>query len=183
MWTFRVLRDVQVLNWSFRRQFISSHLFATQTPWPESASEVYQPSDRSLLAKLVPTIADRGVASSAQRIPRPYSRFSRPEPPLFLPSSSSIVLTRLCGPRSRPTGNRTLDLWICSQEHWPLDYRGGLFAIRGNCNLQWETRHDKTAQCGSAILCNLITETEQLAEKAVRQPRITTNLIKCGSTH
>jgi hypothetical protein len=27
--------------------------------------------------------------------PRPYSRISRPEPLLFLPSSSSIVLTRL----------------------------------------------------------------------------------------
>jgi hypothetical protein len=31
-----------------------------QTPWPESASELYRPSDRSLSAKLVPTFADRG---------------------------------------------------------------------------------------------------------------------------
>jgi hypothetical protein len=30
---------------------------------------------------------------------RPYSRLSRPEPLLFLPSSSPIVLTRLSGPR------------------------------------------------------------------------------------
>jgi hypothetical protein len=30
---------------------------------------------------------------------RPYSRVSRPEPLLFLPSSSSVVLTRLSGPR------------------------------------------------------------------------------------
>jgi hypothetical protein len=29
--------------------------------------------------------------------------FSRPEPLLFLPSSSSVVLTRLSGPLSRPT--------------------------------------------------------------------------------
>jgi hypothetical protein len=34
---------------------------------------------------------------------RPYSRFSRPEPLLFLPSSSSVVLTRLSGCRYRPT--------------------------------------------------------------------------------
>jgi hypothetical protein len=34
---------------------------------------------------------------------RPYSRLSRPEPLLFLPSNSSVVLTRLSGPRSRPT--------------------------------------------------------------------------------
>jgi hypothetical protein len=32
----------------------------------------------------------------------PYSRLSRPEPLLFLPSSSSIVLMRLSEPRSRP---------------------------------------------------------------------------------
>jgi hypothetical protein len=30
---------------------------------------------------------------------RPYSRFSRPEPLLFLPSSSSVVLARLSGAR------------------------------------------------------------------------------------
>jgi hypothetical protein len=34
---------------------------------------------------------------------RPYSRFSRQEPLLFLSSSSSIEFTRLSGPRSRPT--------------------------------------------------------------------------------
>jgi hypothetical protein len=34
---------------------------------------------------------------------RPYSRFSGPEPLLFLPSSSTIVLARLSGPRSRHT--------------------------------------------------------------------------------
>jgi hypothetical protein len=31
-----------------------------ETPWLESASEVYRPRDRRLLAKLVPTLADRG---------------------------------------------------------------------------------------------------------------------------
>jgi hypothetical protein len=65
---------------------------------------------------------------------RPYSRLSRPEPLLFLSNGSSVVLKRLCGSRSRPTtsqkicsaGNRNPDLWICSQEFWPLDHRGGL---------------------------------------------------------
>jgi hypothetical protein len=33
-------------------------------------------TDRRLLAKLVPTFADKGVAWSAQRIPRPLIRFS-----------------------------------------------------------------------------------------------------------
>jgi hypothetical protein len=45
-----------------------------------------------------------GATWSAQLIPRPYSRFSRPQPLLFFSSSSSIVLTRVSGP--------------CSQEIW-----------------------------------------------------------------
>jgi hypothetical protein len=64
---------------------------------------------------------------------RPYSRISWPEPLLFLPSSSSIVLTRLSGLSCRPTTSQKIwyrlesnpDLWICSQGLWPLDHRGG----------------------------------------------------------
>jgi hypothetical protein len=40
-----------------------------QTPWPESANELYWQSDGRLSAKLVPTCKDIGVAWSAQRIP------------------------------------------------------------------------------------------------------------------
>jgi hypothetical protein len=32
----------------------------SDSPWPESASELYRPSDRRLSAKLVLTFADRG---------------------------------------------------------------------------------------------------------------------------
>jgi hypothetical protein len=46
-----------------------------------------------LSVKLVPTFADRGVPRGQRDGSlRPYSRFSRQEPLLFLPSSSSIVL-------------------------------------------------------------------------------------------
>jgi hypothetical protein len=70
----------------------------------ESASELYRPSDRRLSAKLVPTFADRRMSrGQGGGSLRPYSRLSRPEPLPFLSSSSSIVLTRLSGPRSRPT--------------------------------------------------------------------------------
>jgi hypothetical protein len=51
-------------------------------------------------AKFCGQRVSRGQRSGS---PRLYSRFSSPEPLLFLPSSSSIVLTRLSGPRSRPT--------------------------------------------------------------------------------
>jgi hypothetical protein len=41
--------------------FISYHLiFTIKTPWPESTSEQYRPSDCRLSAKLVPTFAERG---------------------------------------------------------------------------------------------------------------------------
>jgi hypothetical protein len=92
-------------------------------PWPSSTSELYRPRDSSLSAKLVPTYADRGVSHGQRnRSPRPYSQISRPEPLLFLPSSSSVVLTRLSDPITEPlllgksgsVGNRTRDLWMCS---------------------------------------------------------------------
>jgi hypothetical protein len=61
---------------------LPSILKVYQTPWPESASEL---SDRHFSAKLVP----RGQRDGSLR---PYSRFSRPESLLFLPSSSSIEM-------------------------------------------------------------------------------------------
>jgi hypothetical protein len=112
-----------------------------KNPWPESASELYRPSDRRLSAKLVPTFPDRVVLHSQRdESLRLYYRLSRPEPLLFHPISSSIVLTILSGPRSRTTTSQkiwycrgsNLDLWICSQELWPLDHRGGLVLFPRN---------------------------------------------------
>jgi hypothetical protein len=55
-------------------------------------------------AKLVPNFEDSGchVVSAADPL-LPCFRLSRPELLFFLPSSSSVVLTRLSGPRSRRT--------------------------------------------------------------------------------
>jgi hypothetical protein len=61
------------------------------TEWPPHVGEV--------IANFCKQRVSRGQCNGS---PRPYSRFSRPEPLLFLPSSSSIVLTRLSGPPSRP---------------------------------------------------------------------------------
>jgi hypothetical protein len=88
-------------------------------------------SDRRLSAKLVPTLADRGCCVVSATIPPVVNfRFSRLEP-LFPRKSSSIIITRLSGPRSSPTTSQKKiwesnpDLWICGQELWPLDHRGG----------------------------------------------------------
>jgi hypothetical protein len=40
-----------------------------QASWPESASELYQPSDRRLSAKLVPTFADIGCHVVSTTVP------------------------------------------------------------------------------------------------------------------
>jgi hypothetical protein len=74
------------------------------TPWSESASELHRPSDRHLSAKWLLTVADRGchmvsVTDPCGRIVDFLDRSCY----TFLSSSSSVVLTRLSGPRSRPT--------------------------------------------------------------------------------
>jgi hypothetical protein len=63
----------------------------------------YRPSDRHLSAKLVPTFAYRGyrVVSATDLHRRILGFLDRSR--YFLPSSSSIVLTGLSGPRSRHT--------------------------------------------------------------------------------
>jgi hypothetical protein len=82
-----------------------------QTLWPESGSELYRPSDRRLSAKLVPTFMGREVLRGQRDGSlRPYSRISRPEPQYFLSSSSSVVLTRMSGPRCRPTTSQKI--WL-----------------------------------------------------------------------
>jgi hypothetical protein len=40
-----------------------------QTPWPESARELYRPSDRRLSANLVPTFEVRGVSRGQRDVP------------------------------------------------------------------------------------------------------------------
>jgi hypothetical protein len=80
-----------------------------QTPWSESANELYRPNDSRLSAKLLPTFADRGC--HVVSVTNPYGRIlgvlyrSRY---FFLPSTSSIVLTRLSGARSRPTTSENI---------------------------------------------------------------------------
>jgi hypothetical protein len=75
-----------------------------QTPWPESTNELYRLIDHRLSAKLVPIFADRGC--HVVSVTDPYGRslgFIDRSRCFFLTSSSSVVLTRLSGPRCKPT--------------------------------------------------------------------------------
>jgi hypothetical protein len=85
-----VLLLIKKLNWS---------------PWPESASELYRPSDRRLSAKLVPTFADRWC--HVVSVTDPYGRILGflVRSSYFFLSSSSIVLTWLSEPCSRYHSN------------------------------------------------------------------------------
>jgi hypothetical protein len=73
------------------------------TPWPKFAIELYRPSECLLPAKLVPNFADRGCRVVS--VTDPYGRIIEflDRSRFFFSSSSSTVLTRLSGPRSRPT--------------------------------------------------------------------------------
>jgi hypothetical protein len=55
-----------------------------------------------LVGEVVPAFADRGCCVVSATDPPVVS------PLLFLPSSSSVVLTRLSGPRSRPTASQKI---------------------------------------------------------------------------
>jgi hypothetical protein len=71
------------LGTGFRNETTRNPEDTIKTPWSESVSELWNRM-------------------------KPYSRLSRPEPLLFLPSSSSIVPMRLSGPRSRPTTSQKI---------------------------------------------------------------------------
>jgi hypothetical protein len=91
---------LQVIESKLRRNVLNHH---NDSMALQSASGPYLSSDRRLSTKLVPTFADRGC--HVVRAANPHGRNFD-----FLDRSSSIVLTRLSGPRSRPTAAQK----ICS---------------------------------------------------------------------
>jgi hypothetical protein len=79
-----------------------------QTPWPYRERTI--PTERKQLVGEVCANVCWWRVSRGQRngSPRPYSRLPRPKSLIFLPSSSSVVLARLSGPRSRPTTSQKI---------------------------------------------------------------------------
>jgi hypothetical protein len=90
-----------------------------------SASELYRLSDSSWPVNLVSTLADtRLLRGQCNGSPLPLISVFKTGDTTSHSSSSSVILTRLCGPRSRllllretgSAGDGTRDLWVCSQE-------------------------------------------------------------------
>jgi hypothetical protein len=84
--------------------------------------------ERTIPTERKPLVGEVSAKLYGKRVPcgqhdgslRPYSRISRPAPLIFLSRSSSIVLTRLSGLRSKPTTSQ-INLVTQRIESGPLD--------------------------------------------------------------
>jgi hypothetical protein len=77
---FETVRSDQCSNWCVEPLVIVIRINKKQTPWSESASELYRPSDRRLSVKGLPTFADKGCHVIS--VTGPYGRI-----PVFLDRS------------------------------------------------------------------------------------------------
>jgi hypothetical protein len=96
--------------------YTHSDVKLNQTPWPESASELYRTSDCRLSAKLVPTFADRrcqviSVTDSYGRVlgflDQSRYFFFQVAPQLHLRGWEDLVTDSLLLRKSCSSGNRT----------------------------------------------------------------------------
>jgi hypothetical protein len=103
-----------------------------QTPWREFASELYRPSHRRLLTKLVPTFVD--IRCHVVTVTDPYGRnlgflnknrcfFFQVAPQLWSRGWVDPVPDPLLLRKYGSAGNRTRTSG--SVELWPLDHRSG----------------------------------------------------------
>jgi hypothetical protein len=109
-------------------------LLAVIPPLPH---KLYGPRDRRLSEELVPTFGDRGC--HVVSVTDPYGSilkfldqnryfFFQAAPQLYSRVWVDPVSDPLLLRKSGSASNRTRDLWICSQELWPLDHRRGLLS-------------------------------------------------------
>jgi hypothetical protein len=112
------IRKISWYSLKWKHSMTSRKEEEKKIPWPESARELclYRPSDRPLSAKLVPASADRGLPRCQRNGSlRLYSRFSRPEPLLFLQAAPQLYSRGWVDPVREPlvlrksgsAGNRT----------------------------------------------------------------------------
>jgi hypothetical protein len=80
----------------------------SHTPWPESSSELYWPSDRRLSPNLVPTIADRG--SNVVNGTDHYGRFNFTQ--LTSAAFHSVIVHNACVSIRRTVGKHP---WNCTE--------------------------------------------------------------------
>jgi hypothetical protein len=99
-----------------------------------------------------------GVAWSAQRIPGRYFGFLDRSRYFFIQIAPQLSSRGWVDPipdplllrKSGSAGNRTRDLWICSQELWPLDHNWLLYSWTG-------LHYTMISGCDVAICCPYIS--------------------------
>jgi hypothetical protein len=79
-----------------------------KTPWPLVRKQTIPTERPPFVGQVSANFWGWCRVVSATDPPGHYFRFPRPEPLLFHWSSSSIILTRLSGPRSRPTNSQKI---------------------------------------------------------------------------
>jgi hypothetical protein len=113
----------------------------------QSASELFRLSYLPWLANFSADFCGYRGVTSAMALPHGrWSRCSRLEPLLFFqvaPHLSSWgwvdpVPDTLLIRKSISAGNRTCDLWVCSQELWPLERRGDKEDIQTELNIIYD---------------------------------------------
>jgi hypothetical protein len=145
---------------------ISTAYFTTnkQIPWPNSASDLCQPSDRRLSAKLVPNFADRGCHIVS--VTDPYGRifgfldrsrcfFFQVAPQLYSRGWVDPVPNPLVSRKSVSAGNRTRTPGTVARNS---DRRGG------HIQMKWDTSDGHTTVPSREIKG---TNTKKLKEKEV----------------
>jgi hypothetical protein len=129
----------------------------------------------------------RDVAWLARQSPMAVNlAFPRPEPLISLSYSSSFILMKLSGPRSRPTAaqkiwtarNRTRDLWDCSQKFTTRPQRRSALTYYGNALIN-RRRRSVYGQFGTeGSLCHLL---ENLSDKSLIYTLLRASLLFSGS--
>jgi hypothetical protein len=130
------IKDCSVLKMKLFRNLLRNKTKLNSTPWSESASELYRPSDRRLSAKWLPNFADR--VCHVVSVTDSYGLilvFLYRSRYFFLSSSSSVVLTRLSGLRSRPT--TYFFLVVPGIEPGPPDLQPRTLTIRPQMRFYW----------------------------------------------
>jgi hypothetical protein len=119
------------------------------------------PTERQpLIVDVSAKFADRRVSRGRRdRSSTAVISVSRPKPLLFFQAAPQLysrgwmvpvpdpILVKKCG----SVGNRIRYFWICSQELWPLDHRGGLVEVKVEVNFATDSQSASLSWCQAPI--------------------------------
>jgi hypothetical protein len=120
--------------WTIFNHMAKQHVQLIITLQTQTASELCRPRDRRLSEKLVPTFSDRWCHEVSATDPQGHTLdYLDRSPYFFFQAAAQLYSQGWVDPHSRPSTSHKIwqrresnpGLWICSQELWPPDHRGG----------------------------------------------------------